>query len=106
LLAATPDRDLFYNFGSTLYDDPILANDFQTGHNFGYVLGLGSLLINAKTGSRQISAGELTSSQQLILTHRMTMSRRQFQGLKQDISTNVILDPIKYVEVIWSKVCC
>jgi len=48
LIAATPDAELFYDFGSALYDDSILADDFQTGHNFGYVLGFGSLLGGAK----------------------------------------------------------
>ena len=98
LIAATPDQALFYDFGSALYDNPELADDFQAGHNFGYVLGLGSLITGAKAGSRPIAAGEVTATRQLIPTHMPTLSRRQYQALREDIARNGILDPIKYVE--------
>lgn len=50
VIAATPDPDLFENFGSVLYGNPTLAQDFQAGHNFGYGLGFWSLLAGGGSG--------------------------------------------------------
>lgn len=58
VLAATPEHDMFYNFGSTLYDDPTLADDFQAGHNFGYVLGFGALISGVKAGQKSSPAAQ------------------------------------------------
>jgi hypothetical protein len=40
-----------------------------------------------------------TSTQELLYTHGMTMSRREFALLKQDIAKNGIKQTIQYVEV-------
>jgi RHS repeat-associated protein len=44
LVAIQPEAEHFTDFGLTLYDDPVLAEDFQNGHNFGYALGFWSTL--------------------------------------------------------------
>ena len=42
------DHDSFYDMGSTLYSNPKLAEDFQNGHNFGYLLGFGTTIASSK----------------------------------------------------------
>jgi RHS repeat-associated protein len=50
LIGATLDADLFVNFGAALYDNPTSADDFQTGHNFGYFLGFAGMLAASRAG--------------------------------------------------------
>ncbi|WP_198325177.1 NucA/NucB deoxyribonuclease domain-containing protein [Permianibacter aggregans] len=56
----TPEigADQFSEFGSGLYDDPTLADDFQSGHNFGYVLGFVGMITGAKSSPRASPVSE------------------------------------------------
>lgn len=56
VVGGTLDPAAFSDFGDALYDDPTLANDFQTGHNFGYGLGFWSSVGLAKGRSSQQSS--------------------------------------------------
>lgn len=48
LLGEEPEFDRLHGFGSSIYDDPLLAEDFQIGHNFGYGLGFWTAIFSAK----------------------------------------------------------
>jgi hypothetical protein len=57
VIGATPDQEMFENFGSTIYEDPDLAAGFQDGHNFGYVLGVFGMIAGAKPSASGNSSG-------------------------------------------------
>jgi hypothetical protein len=50
VIAATPEPEMFERFGAGIYDDPVLAGDFQSGFNTGYVIGIFGMVAGARTG--------------------------------------------------------
>ncbi len=59
-MGATLEPEAFSNFGDNLYDDPTLADDFQTGHNFGYGIGFWGAagLAKSRSTSMRLSSQE------------------------------------------------
>lgn len=80
LIGATPDPDLFYDFGSTLYDAPVAAGDFQAGHNFGYMLGTAGLISTP-------AARQPTSSPKPVVTAQAEVGNAVFVDVNQTART-------------------
>jgi len=51
VIAASPPEGAFNNMGFTLYDNSQLAQDFQNGHNVGYLLGAGGAMGASRAGN-------------------------------------------------------
>lgn len=95
-LVASPFRD-----GPTrgLFSNIVLTPRELQDTKFSLVVSaVGPLIGGAANGTKAIAAGATTSTAELIPTHGMTMSRRAFEALKQDISLNGIKSPINFVE--------
>ena len=89
VIAATPEQEMFERFGAEIYDDPVLAGDFQSGFNTGYVIGIFGMVAGARTGgggSGSAVTGVVRASEllrpggQLIGTAGSRNSIRELQG--------------------------